>query len=112
MPETPETERQEGIEHCAGLDLGEVLDLVVARRERPRREDREERAPRETADSEPRQANGGGETIPFDVLPPAIARDDSEVSDEAAEEQPRPRRRRTTRAPRPAEGEGEIAPAA
>ena len=83
-----------------------------SRRERPRREDREERAPRETADSEPRQANGGGETIPFDVLPPAIARDDSEVSDEAAEEQPRPRRRRTTRAPRPAEGEGEIAPAA
>jgi len=80
------------------------------RRERPRREDREERTAR-ADDAEPRQANGGGETIPFDILPPAIARDDSESSDEIAEEAPRPRRRRT-RAPRPAEGEGEIAPAA
>ena len=54
--------------------------------------------------------NGGGETIPFDVLPPAIGRDDAE-SDEAAEEEPR-RPRRRTRAAAPAEGEDEIAPAA
>jgi len=81
------------------------------RRERPRREERDERSARDTADSDPRQANGGGETIPFDILPPAIARDENDAGDEAAEEQPRPRRRRSTRA-RPTEGEGEIAPAA
>jgi Domain of unknown function (DUF4167) len=81
------------------------------RRERPRREDREERGGREGAEAEPRHVNGGGETIPFDVLPPAIARDENDSSDEVAEEQPRPRRRRT-RAARPADGEGEIAPAA
>jgi len=81
------------------------------RRERPRREDREERGGRDGAESEPRHVNGGAETIPFDVLPPAIARSDSEASEEPAEEQPR-RPRRRTRAARPADGEGEIAPAA
>jgi hypothetical protein len=54
--------------------------------------------------------NGGGETIPFDVLPPAIGRDEPEVA-EASEEEPR-RPRRRTRTPRPAEGDDEIAPAA
>jgi len=78
------------------------------RRDRPRRDDREERQGRETADSD-RPVNGG-ETIPFDVLPPAIGRDDSETP-EAAEEEPR-RPRRRTRQPRPAEGDDEIAPAA
>jgi Domain of unknown function (DUF4167) len=83
------------------------------RRDRPRRGDgegREDRAARETAESEPRQANGGGETIPFDVLPPAISRDEN-ASPDASEEEPR-RPRRRTRAPRPADGEEEIAPAA
>jgi hypothetical protein len=60
--------------------------------------------------AEPRSTNGGGETIPFDVLPPAIGRDEPERA-EAVEEEPR-RPRRRTRAPRPAEGDGEIAPAA
>jgi len=77
------------------------------RERRPRREDREERGGRETAEGEGGQVNGGGETIPFDVLPPAIGRDDSET----AEDEPR-RPRRRTRAPRPAEGDEEIAPAA
>jgi hypothetical protein len=50
--------------------------------------------------------NGRDDSLPLDVLPPSIgASDDSE--EEAA---PRPRRR--TRAPRPPEGEDEIAPAA
>ena len=49
-----------------------------------------------------------GETIPFDALPPAIGRDDSEIAEE--EEPRRPRRR--TRGPRPPEGEDEVAPAA
>ena len=85
-----------------------------SRRDRPRRDDREERQVREPSEpeqrSEPRHSNGGGETIPFDVLPPAIGRDDSETV-EAAEEQPR-RPRRRARTPRPTEGDDEIAPAA
>lgn len=83
-------------------------------RDRPRRSDgegRENRAARDTAEAPPRQPNGGGETIPFDVLPPAISRDENASPESAAEEPRRPRRR--TRAPRPAEGgEDEIAPAA
>ena len=72
---------------------------------RPRRDDREERSNREAG-----QSNGGGETIPFDVLPPAIGRDDSETAETADEERPRPRRR--TRTPRTTEGDDEVAPAA
>src|SRR4051812_11756317 len=79
---------------------------------RPRRDDRgdrDDRGNREArAESEPSRVNGG-ETIPFDVLPPAIGRDE-EPSEEVAEEPRKPRRR--TRAARPAEGEDEIAPAA
>ena len=74
------------------------------RRSRPRRGDGEERAARDP-DQEP---HVNGETIPFDALPPAIGRDDSETADE--EEPRRPRRR--ARAPRPPEGEDEVAPAA
>ena len=78
------------------------------RRNRPRRGDGEERAARdEGSDEAPRHMNGGGETIPFDVLPPAIGRDEEASTDE---EPRRPRRR--TRAPRPADGEEEVAPAA
>jgi hypothetical protein len=54
---------------------------------------------------------GGGETIPFDVLPPAIGRDDPEVQEVSVEDEPR-RPRRRTRAPRQTEGDDEIAPAA
>ena len=77
---------------------------------RPRREDREERGSRQVAERDSGQLNGGGETIPFDVLPPAIGRDDSEVPETTEEEPRRPRRR--TRAARPADGDDEIAPAA
>jgi hypothetical protein len=76
----------------------------------PRRDERDDRGNRDVqADSEPAHVNGG-ETIPFDVLPPAIGRDDGD-SEAAPEEEPRKPRRRT-RAARPAEGEDEIAPAA
>jgi len=79
------------------------------RPDRPRRNDRDDRGNRAAPrDNEPVRANGG-ETIPFDVLPPAIGRDE-EASEEVAEEPRKPRRR--TRAARPAEGEDEIAPAA
>jgi hypothetical protein len=97
-------------------DEREERDERFAQRDRPRRDNRESRDNREDrgnrqaqADSEPARVNGG-ETIPFDVLPPAIGRDDGASSQEAAEEEPRKPRRRT-RAPRP-EGEDEIAPAA
>jgi hypothetical protein len=49
-----------------------------------------------------------GETIPFDVLPPAIGRDEADAS---AEDEPR-RPRRRSRAPRPPESDEEVAPAA
>lgn len=78
-------------------------------RNRPRRDNREER-PRDTADDNREAFNGGGETIPFDVLPPAIGRDQNE-SVEAVDEEPR-RPRRRARAPRPADGDDEVAPAA
>jgi hypothetical protein len=79
------------------------------RERRPRRDDRDDRKPRQ--DSEGDGAGpSGGETIPFDVLPPAIGRDEPEAA-EAEDEAPR-RPRRRTRAARPSEGEDEIAPAA
>ena len=74
----------------------------------PRRADRAARDNNEH--SEGGRVNGGGETIPFDVLPPAIGRDDSETVDAADEEPRRPRRR--TRAPRVADSDEDIAPAA
>ena len=76
---------------------------------RPRRDQRDERISRAPVDPDSGPMNGGGETIPFDVLPPAIGRDGE--GEEAAEEEPR-RPRRRTRAPRAAEGDDEIAPAA
>ena len=78
------------------------------RERRPRGEDRAARDNDE--DGERGRVNGGGETIPFDVLPPAIGRDDSETVETADEEPRRPRRR--TRAPRVADSDEDIAPAA
>jgi hypothetical protein len=81
-----------------------------SRRDRPRRNDRDDRGNRAAQrDSEPAHVNGG-ETIPFDVLPPAIGRDEGPSEEVAEEEVRKPRRR--TRAARPAEGEDDIAPAA
>jgi hypothetical protein len=85
-------------------------DENFSRRDRPRRNDGDYQRPRETAESQPNQSNGGGETIPFDVLPPAIGREAAEAADAPEEEPRRPRRR--ARAQRPAKGDDEIAPAA
>src|SRR5436305_450563 len=85
-------------------------DDRFSRGDRPRRGDGEERAARDRApeaEVETERMNGG-ETIPFDVLPPAIGREGAE---ESAQEEPR-RPRRRTRANRPADGDDEIAPAA
>jgi hypothetical protein len=60
--------------------------------------------------------NGPDDSLPLDVLPPAIGADGptslaAEVS-EAEEEEPAPRPRRRSRAARPADGDDEVAPAA
>jgi hypothetical protein len=96
-------ERAERQDRGDGRDRGERF----SRRDRPQRD---ERPRREAADAEPRPVNGGGETIAFDVLPPAIGRDEPGAT-EASEDEPR-RPRRRTRAPRATEGDDEIAPAA
>ena len=79
---------------------------------RPRRDEGDERGEREPrkARSERDQLNGG-ETIPFDVLPPAIGRDEPDTP-EVSDEEPAARPRRRTRAAKPTEGDDEIAPAA
>jgi hypothetical protein len=104
-PERPEPrpERQERLDRGPRQDRGDRFN----RERRPRREERAARDNDE--DGEGGRVNGGGETIPFDALPPAIGRDDSETVDVADE---KPRRPRRTRATRPAEGDEEIAPAA
>lgn len=90
-----------------------------ARGERFERRPPRERAQRSSANDErgnddrdaPERGNGDGETIPFDVLPPAIGLDDSQGNDEAPEAEARPARRRT-RAPRRPDGDSDVAPAA
>jgi hypothetical protein len=79
------------------------------RRDRPRRNEGDYQRPRESAEGEPRQTNGG-DTVPFDALPPAIGRSEEQTVEPGEEEPRRPRRR--PRAARPAEDDGEIAPAA
>ena len=100
-------ERPQRPERSDRGDRGERFN----RDRRPRRDDRdfrEERASRDFGDRDDAQVNGGGETIPFDALPPAIGRDEIE---EVAEEEPRKPRRRA-RTPRATDGDDEIAPAA
>ena len=80
--------------------------------DRPNRQPRDERS----ADDEDRgprrpRSNGGDDSLPLDVLPPAIGREPQADETEASEEQPR-RPRRRARAARPADGDDEIAPAA
>ena len=75
----------------------------------PRRFNREERGASEDEDqSEQRpHLNGAGDSLPLDVLPPAIGAEEAASDEEAA---PRPRRR--TRTPRRPESDEEVAPAA
>jgi hypothetical protein len=81
------------------------------RYDRPSRQRREERSAddEDRAERRPR-GNGGDDSLPLDVLPPAIGRTEDEAPDATEEEPLRPRRR--ARAPRAAEGDDEIAPAA
>jgi rubrerythrin len=75
----------------------------------PRRFNREERGANEDDEqSEERpHLNGAVDSLPLDVLPPAIGAEEAASDEEAA---PRPRRR--TRTPRRPEGDEEVAPAA
>ena len=81
------------------------------RQNRPRREDRFADEGDGGDDRRPR-ANGNDDSLPLDVLPPAIGReaqgDEAEISDEDQPSKPR----RRARTPRAAEGDDEIAPAA
>jgi len=75
----------------------------------PRRFNRDDRGARdedEASEARP-HLNGGGDSLPLDVLPPAIGADGGSDEEAAA---PRPRRR--ARGPRPADGDEEVAPAA
>ena len=75
----------------------------------PRRFDRDERSQEEPAQARS-HLNGGGDSLPLDVLPPAIGADDASEGANEGAAAPRPRRR--SRGPRPADGDEEIAPAA
>jgi hypothetical protein len=102
-------------EEASGDDRGEGEDRSD-RGDRPYRNERFNRPKRPRSDERfaddedgrderrPRM-NGGDDSLPLDVLPPAIGADDG------GEETAAPRRRRT-RGPRPADGDDEIAPAA
>ena len=83
-------------------------------RDRPRRFEREERA-LEDSDDEGRSArmNGRDDSLPLDVLPPAIGADGpTSVAVEAEDEEPAPKPRRRSRGARSADGDDEVAPAA
>jgi len=80
------------------------------RRDRgPRRYEREQREAAETDDAEPgseQRMNGPDDSLPLDVLPPAIG------ATEAEEQQPEIKPRRRARKPRADDGEEEVPPAA
>ena len=131
------SDEDEGDDDLVEAD-GETLDSDERQesQERPQRQDRGERySPREPREArEPRQyardrggnddgdedmdrpaqrANGDDDSLPLDVLPPAIGADGPSsmaIDNPEPEEQPAPRRR--TRTPRPRKGDDEVAPAA
>jgi hypothetical protein len=77
----------------------------------PRRFNRDERSANDPEDQRDRPLlNGADDSIPLDVLPPAIGADD--VGSLASDEPPASRPRRRPRGPRPDESDDEIAPAA
>jgi len=119
-------DEDEGDEEFADAEA-EGMDERPERAERPERQERQDRGPRQPrrereprhfnrderasdegddqGDDSERRLNGSDNSLPLDVLPPAIGADDG------PEEAPA-RRPRRARRPRPAEGEDEIAPAA
>ena len=128
-PRDEEMDEEDGEEELAEANEAETADSDERqdRRDRNDRHERQDRRPRrprgdreprrfdrdERSDEEPTQArghlNGGGDSLPLDVLPPAIGADDAgeDANEKAAAQRPR----RRSRGSRPAEGD-EIAPAA
>ena len=100
--------RLELLHHRLGRELRQDRGPRPNRRDREqRRFSRDERSAEgeERSDEAPRM-NGRDDSLPLDVLPPAIG------ADEDGEEASAPRPRRRSRGQRPPEGEDEIAPAA
>ena len=99
-------------------DAGEEREERDDRRERSRGRDRdqrrrysrEERNSDDRDEQEPQPTLNGGDSLPLDVLPPAIGADT--VVPMPTEEAASPRPRRRARVARPAEGEDDVAPAA
>ena len=91
-------------------------------RQQPRGRDREPRRYRDERNADQSdedeaaaaRVNGADDdSLPLDVLPPAIGADGpSSVAIDTDDEEPAPKPRRRTRAPRPADGDDEVAPAA
>ena len=84
-------------------------------RDRDRRPYREERSANAASDDEDRGSRVNGaddDSLPLDVLPPSIGADAPSSMPVEAEDEPAPRPRRRARAPKAAEGDDEVAPAA
>jgi hypothetical protein len=106
-------------DEASGEDRADRTDRQD-RGERPHRNERfnrssrprgDERSADEAGRAERRpRVNGGDDSLPLDVLPPAIGREPQDEKVEASDDQP-PRPRRRARNPRPADDD-EIAPAA
>ena len=130
--QNPRRQRDEELEDEGEEELAEAGEEASNddRSDRPERQDRgdrpyrnerfnrpnRQRSDERSADEEDRgerrpRPNGGDDSLPLDVLPPAIGREPQGEEVEAAEEEPR-RPRRRARTPRAAEGDDEIAPAA
>ena len=121
--EIDEDEGDEEMAETADAEGGEEREVRDDRRERPRGRDRDRdrdrgrRYSRDERNAEESDEQGetqptmnGGDSLPLDVLPPAIGADTA-VSLQVEDTAPaRPRRR--TRAARPAEDEDDVAPAA
>ena len=105
--ERPERhERPERQERPQRQDRGDRFN----RGDRPRYSRDERGADDSDQDRSPR-VNGADDSLPLDVLPPAIGAD-APAPLAVSDEEPAPKPRRRSRAARPAEGDDEIAPAA
>jgi len=116
-----EEEMAEAGEDSSGDDRGERSERQD-RGDRPYRNERfnrpnRQRSDERSADDEDRadrrpRLNGADDSLPLDVLPPAIGREPQELEAEISEEEQPRKPRRRPRAARPADGDDEIAPAA
>ena len=124
--ETVEAEGDDGEERQERQDRGDRVDRNerYARRDnrdrdnrdndrgRPRRNFRDERSADDGDEDRAPRANGRDDSLPLDVLPPAIGAD-SAASFVPEDDEPAPAPRKRTRAPRrPSNGDDEVAPAA